>query len=387
MKLLRALGLRLGLLLLATAGALLAAELYARLIWRPVGAENLLFNAPAYSPVDLYAGDPEFLLLPTPGFEGTVATAEYHTVIRINDQGLRGPPLGPKPEGALRLLAVGDSFALSVQVSEQHHFTTLLAEALSERLGRPVEILNAGVDGYGTLQALGRLEQFADTAAIDGAIFLFFLGNDIFDNVTYSQLSRGRQGTFPRTRGRHPRAAPTMQSAPNHPSIPRLQRFLAQHSYLYAIYDVRRKAADPDPQAIRRFRSELEIFQVGSNALERHMVETARDLKLVEERCAVRGLRCFLPLAPAAFMVERERADETFALVGLDPARVDLDAPARAVLAAAPEGLPSYDLTPGLRERADEGLYFIFDGHWTEAGHAAVAQLLADWMAPLLAED
>ncbi len=387
MKLLRALGLRLGLLLLATLGSLLAAELYARLIWRPVGAEDLLFNAPAYSPLDLYTNDPEFLLLPTPGFEGTVATAEYHTVVRINEQGLRGPPLGPKPQGALRLLAVGDSFTLSVQVDERHHFTALLAEALSERLGRPVEILNAGADGYGTLQELGRLEQLADAAAIDGAIFLFFLGNDILDNVTYSQLSRGRRGPFPRTRGRPQGAAPTMQGAPNHPPIPWLQRFLAQHFYLYAIYDVRRKAAAPDPHAIRRFRSELEIFQEGSGALERHMRETARDLELVAERCAARGLRCFLPLAPAAFMVERERADETFLLVGLDPSRVDLDAPARAVLAAAPAGLPSYDLSPGLRERAGEGLYFTFDGHWTEAGHAAVAQLLADWMAPLLVED
>lgn len=387
MKTLRALLLRLGLFLVALLGSLLAAELYARFVWKPVGAEDLLFNAPAYSPLDLYVNDPEFLLLPAPGFEGTVATAEYRSSVRINQEGLRGPPLAPKAEGALRLLAVGDSFTLSVQVDEREHFTALLAEALADRLGRPVEILNAGVDGYGTLQALGRVEQLAESAELDGAIFLYFLGNDVFDNVTYNQLARGRRGRIPRAREQPAGAAPTMNGAPNHPPIPWLQRFMAENFYLYAIYDVRRKAAAPNPHAINRFRSELEIFLEGSGALRNHMRETKRALKLVDDRCETHDLKCFLPLAPAAFMVEQDRAASTFELVGLDPARVDLDAPAGAVLRATPATLPAYDLTPGLRERADEGLYFIFDGHWTPAGHAAVAALLADWMAPMLADE
>jgi lysophospholipase L1-like esterase len=379
--------LRLGLVLGGLLAGVLLAELAARYLVEPVGREDLLFNAPAYSPLDLYINDPELLLLPNPGFEGEVATAEYRSFVRINEDSLRGPPLAPKPEGTLRLMAVGDSFTMSAQVEEEDLFQTLLAERLAAQLGRPVEILNGGVDGYGTLQELGRVEHLAEKAQLDGALFLFFLGNDITDNVTYNQLARGRRSEVPRPLDYKPGATPTMAGAPNHPPIPTWRVFLAQHSYLFAYWDVWQKSKDVDPRMLFRFKGELEIFLKDSGGLRMQMKDTRRAMALVGERCEARGLRCFVAIAPAAYMVEENRLENTFTMVGLDASRVDFQRATDAVLSAVPEGVPVLDLLPLLAPRADEDLYFTFDGHWSERGHAAVAEVLAEWMGPRLEEE
>jgi hypothetical protein len=55
--------------------------------------------------------------------------------------------------------------------------------------------------------------------------------------------------------------------------------------------------------------------------------------------------------------------------------------PSAAVLAAAAEeaGVPWIDMTRKLRAREDrQELYFVRDGHWSAAGHRAVAEVLAD---------
>ena len=54
----------------------------------------------------------------------------------------------------------------------------------------------------------------------------------------------------------------------------------------------------------------------------------------------------------------------------------DVDAPRRAVVELLGQlGITSCDLTPGLQaaQAAGKEPYFRFDGHWTDAGHAAVA--------------
>ncbi len=73
----------------------------------------------------------------------------------------------------------------------------------------------------------------------------------------------------------------------------------------------------------------------------------------------------------------------TFSLVGLDPDRGRPDAPRQALLGLLRElGLQACDLSPALLGAVgDRPLYFPWDGHWTAAGHAVVAQRLAACIA------
>ena len=93
--------------------------------------------------------------------------------------------------------------------------------------------------------------------------------------------------------------------------------------------------------------------------------------------------KCFLPIAPPAFVAHPQRAEATFDLVDMDVKQVNLDRPSQTLMKLPFEGLPKLDLAPLLRA-STEPLYFRFDGHWNPKGHALVADTLAEWLTPLL---
>src|SRR5712692_9842326 len=74
--------------------------------------------------------------------------------VRQNQYGHRGRayPIAKNPK-KYRILVVGDSFTEGVQVGEDDLFTALL-----ERNNPRLEVLNAGVGGYGTVQEYLYLE-------------------------------------------------------------------------------------------------------------------------------------------------------------------------------------------------------------------------------------
>src|SRR5262245_15424435 len=68
--------------------------------------------------------------------------------VRQNANGHRGRYYGlVKPTGKYRILVLGDSFTEGVQVKEEELFSARL-----EKLDDELEVMNAGVGGYGTVQ-------------------------------------------------------------------------------------------------------------------------------------------------------------------------------------------------------------------------------------------
>jgi len=62
-------------------------------------------------------------------------------------------------EGELRILALGDSVTLGHQVTRDEAFPNRLEEMLATNLDRPVQVINAGVQGYSTRQELVTFER------------------------------------------------------------------------------------------------------------------------------------------------------------------------------------------------------------------------------------
>ncbi len=338
-------------------GAILS-EGMARVV-APAAHADLLFNSPDASPAGLYVMDPQVLMVPAAGFTADVRSLGYHVPLRIDEHGVRGT--GGRTGG---WLAVGDSFTLSVQVTEQDTFAGRLAEAL----GSPVH--NAGVDGYSTWQALGRYRQLDQALGVDTVLLTFFLGNDFQDNDRFPHVLR--------------QSTQLVAGAPiPRQHLPASEALLLRYSYLFAHWRIWQRqrglqsGADPQRQG---WLDELSIFsQEGKGRLAQLQGQTERALQGLRDEVRQRGDQLLVAVAPPAFQVVPERMEATFSVVGLDAAQADLDAPARALEGILQRlGIASCDLVAPLRQAAQEGqvLYFTFDGHWTPEGHRVVSDAL-----------
>ncbi|RME25288.1 MAG: hypothetical protein D6798_09335 [Deltaproteobacteria bacterium] len=356
-----------GRLALLAVGCLLALGLGEVLSRRIGGTQGdfLLAGGRSDGTASLIEPDPTLLWRLRRNAVATVSGLEFRTTVRTNDLGLRGPPVTPPAPGTVRVLLVGDSFTLGAQVDESQTMAARLQALLAARTPRPVEVFNGGVDGYGTRQATLRVEEVVRPLSAKVVVLNFFLGNDLWENARFearkAELAAGRPG----------RAKPPVGLADR----------LAAHSHLFARARATWSAwTGRVPEAIRqRYAEELALFTTAP-VPEDVRRATADALQAHADTCARRGLRCLVTLIPPAFAVATDRAAPTLRAYGIDPATMDLDAPARLVTALMPDSLPVVDLTPALRAATQAGTRtsFAYDGHWTAAGHQVAAEATVD---------
>lgn len=352
--------LRLTLVLGGLAAGALLSELGAR-AYTGVEGTWLLVNGPNWYDTRIFRPDRELHQVLDPGSVGHMRTPEFDTVVQISDIGTRGADPGPKAEGTLRILALGDSFTLGVQVEEDQTFCALTAKELAAKLGHPVECVNAGVDGYGTFQATRLARRLAPGLKPDILLLTFFTGNDIVDNVEF------KPGTY----------SATPEFIPPLPTIDRVMAWSAIWFH-YRAWE-RAKRLSQDPMAGGRLRQESEPFLRGAD-VRRKLGPTQTALAEFQAYAAEIGATPAVAIAPPAYGISPERAKATFALFGIQ-GEPDLDTLPRTLLAAMPPGLPAHDLAAALREAEPGGrTYFIFDGHWTARGHQVVADELAKFL-------
>jgi len=101
--------------------------------------------------------------------------------VRQNQYGHRGRayPIAKNPK-KLRILVLGDSFTEGIQVGEDDLFTAFL-----ERSNPRLEVLNAGVGGYGTVQEYLYLET-AGLKHNPNLVLLMVFENDLADNCLHA---------------------------------------------------------------------------------------------------------------------------------------------------------------------------------------------------------
>ena len=124
--------------------------------------------------------------------EGSFATPDSKTFVRINSKGLRDQEYEyAKPAGVYRILVLGDSFAWGYGVEQGKNFTDRLEELLNKSVaGNLVEVINAGVSGYGSDQELLLLEREGMKYQPDLVLVAFATNDFTLDNKS------GRHGYY-----------------------------------------------------------------------------------------------------------------------------------------------------------------------------------------------
>ena len=341
---------------------IIVAELLARLV-KPVGGADLLFNAPDASPQGLYVLENGVRVIPASHFSADVQSLDYKATIRTNALGLRGPQADAVT--TKQWLALGDSFTMAVQVSEEETFAGQLGAQNN------VHVWNSGVDGYSTLQAAMRAQTLQQALPIERLVLMFFTGNDFQDNERFWAMQK------------QPLPGPAGAPIPRE-KVPALQGFLLRHIHLYAHYRIhqrQKQLASGQDHSLQNWKDELRIFTTeGRGRLQQLRQKTTEALKVLRKTAGDRPLT--VAIAPPAFVIDTARMAPTFSLVGLDPQQAALEAPQKAILELLVQlKIPHCDLSTALTQgQQSEPMYFEFDGHWTKAGHRVVGAELQKCM-------
>src|SRR5580765_5075747 len=122
-------------------------------------------------------------------------TVEFSTEIVINAQGVRDDQdIGPKAPGERRVLVLGDSLVLSVQVPlEQTFCKQLEARLAAADPAHRWRVINGGVQGYGPVKDWLFYRNVAEAFQPDIVMIVAFVGNDAVEaNDDEPSLNAGR---------------------------------------------------------------------------------------------------------------------------------------------------------------------------------------------------
>jgi hypothetical protein len=112
-------------------------------------------------------------------------TAGVEVDVRTNSLGLRGGEIDLARTDLVRILLVGDSFTFGEGLNVDEIFATKLARRLNQK-GERVMVINAGVGGWGTLQATRFARDHFGDFQPDVVVYTF-CGNDPDDDAEFLQ--------------------------------------------------------------------------------------------------------------------------------------------------------------------------------------------------------
>ncbi len=314
----------------------------------------------------LFENDPTIGYRLMPNARTRFVTSEFAADIAINGSGFRDDEeLGPKAADERRIVLLGDSLVLSVQVPFEQTFGERLERGLNSRGGNVrYRVINAGVQGYGPVEEQLFFRKIVDQVKPDLVITVVFVGND-------AEEALGSRNKLKPDRGA---AAAVSDSL-----ITRLRR-LVRRSMVLQILRLRivsatdrfsATVAPPEPplqsyaaQPAPRIAEGLELAKVSIEDI----VRTA----------STAGADAAIALMPARFQLDDpdyNRLKEGVALAGGELIRDAASQRFDKVLSSIP--VPRIDLLHALRsEQPGPDLFYQETVHLTPRGHGVVAEAL-----------
>jgi lysophospholipase L1-like esterase len=289
-------------------------------------------------------------------------TNEEQTIVIVqNKLGHRGPDYGPdKAAGKSRVLVIGDSFTEGSHVGEEDLFSNMIGNAYPN-----LEVMNAGVGGYSSVQEYLYLKQHGINLNPDLVLLLFF-ENDLFENCQSFYPTMGPRPFASIQNGQlviqeKPSPAEWRKYALPLPFAETLNQYsLAYNFFNTKVYQVLRASH------LNKLESE--------DAKKTDAYPKAEIIKMIyqqmDQLLKERGIKFAVGLIPS-----REHAKQ---------GTTDVQAPLLAF--CQEKGIPCLSLLQPLKEEYDKGIrpYFIHDIHWNRAGHRVAATALGPFIQEVL---
>lgn len=283
---------------------------------------------------------------------------------RLNSRGFKDVEFSRSPTPGLpRVAVIGDSVVFGA-VPYRAGFVTLAEEHLRE-VGRPIELLNLGVNGLDLEDLHALLVHEALPLEPELVVLCVFVGNDfrssrrrsLWERSYLLALAHFLFGVLPEIEGDLGRAG--------------------------VAYDDHRPTFSEEAH-LRIAANASRIFVEQESRFEARLARAVSRIERIARRCRAAGAELWIVLVPDELQVDdglRERVVRAAARAGDGP--FELARPNRALRAALGEaGLRTIDLLQRFREAGREGrLYKPRDTHWNLAGNRLAAQTLATELA------
>jgi len=273
-----------------------------------------------------------------------------------------------KRAGTFRILLLGDSFMEALQVPADSMLATLMERDLTTATGRPVEVINGGVSGWGTGDELRYLTRYGLAYKPDLVVVAMTLHNDISDNLRRDWYTL-QDGVLV---DRDPQPKSWFQF-----KVLELKAFVGSRMQLYQLW--------------RRVRHGREMQQAGQ-ALNSHVIElftvpsppnivlgwhlTDRLLGAIRDTSKAVGSQMAVVLLPLRYQL----ADTAFAdfvkHTEMLPDRMGMYQPQIMVRRMTDSlHIPVVDLLPAFQQwtAARKAPLYVEDGHWNASGHRLAA--------------
>jgi lysophospholipase L1-like esterase len=311
-----------------------------------------------------------------PGASTHFVTSEFESDIAINEAGVRDLPIGPKAPNERRIVILGDSIVMAVQVSLDQTFVKQLERQLNARATPPIRyrVINAGVQGYGPVEELLFYQRVAAAFQPDLVIQTLFVANDASDAL----------GSVWRLSPDAPKraAAQTANQAGTQETLPTRIRRLARSSMVYQVarqqwaLAVERVGAHAPERPLRAYLREP------SPDIDRGLDITKQCVLELQDLGKAQDARLALILMPARLQVDDAdygRLQQTVAQAG--GVLVRDEATDRFRRALEPLGIPMLDPLPAFRHALPgPDIFYQTTVHLTPHGHALLAEALATFI-------
>jgi lysophospholipase L1-like esterase len=311
-----------------------------------------------------------------PDVEGSFAGYEYHTHVKINSQGLRDDKVPyQKPPDEYRILALGDSFTVELEVEKEQVWTEILEELLSTE--GAAQVINAGTRGYGSDQEYLFLREEGLKYSPDLVLVAFFV-NDVLGNRLDHQ--EGRKYAKPRFVLRDGQLHLTNVPPPKPPASPlKSLGELLERSYLYrfAREALEMSSSEELPAYYQVYQTNYTPeWEEAWKVTEAILVEMQQLAKSVDAQLFI----CYLP--------EQNQVSDSewnqIALHNEEASSYDRERPNHLLgELCARHGIPYLDLTPAFRQHIATGrpyLYFPVNAHLNVEGNRLAAQLIYEYL-------
>jgi len=326
--------------------------------------------------------DPELGWTLRPDVVGLRSDEPWQADLRTNTLGFRDDEHAVKAAGVTRVAVLGDSFVFGSGVRQDETLTRQLAA----RLGPSFEVVNLGVPGYGTDQALLTLRRWGPRLSPDVVLAGFFW-NDVMENAS-GEIYGMRKPRFILENGdekgdknRALTLVPPGES-PGHSAFARLDAVLEGRSHFWSLsrraFGRTESGSKPEERPVMLDLS-LRAAPPPSRTAEFEL--TWALLEAVAREARALGAVPLVFTVPPKFLVDDVVKEKVRRVYGLDGEALDPDGFFRVKEACARRNVPVVDLLPPFRIAtvAGEVLFPPAAGiHWSAAGHALAARVLSD---------